>query len=254
MLRKKFGVIGLILCLFGQITIAQVVNVEKKRKGDENGFAGIIGMGFFLIDNGKHITQIKNEIDLQYKSGPHTFILLNDLSLMTVDEDDLINSGFQHIRYNYTIKDSSFITIEAFAQHQYNAIKLLKKRFLAGAGPRMRLLHSQKLSCYLGLIGMYEYEELTDSLNTISEFARLGSYLSLYWGITNNLAFNNITYYQPAFEYLNNYRVSSETTFQLRITKSLSFKIGLQTNYDSNPPENVQKLFYFWENSLSYEF
>jgi putative salt-induced outer membrane protein YdiY len=237
-----------------QLSFSQVVNIEKKRKGNENGFAGIVGLGFFLIDNGKHIMQLKNEIDLQYKTGSHTFIILNDLSLMTVDEDNIVNSGFQHLRYNYTVRDSSFLTIEAFAQHQYNALKLLKTRFLAGAGPRLRLLNSDQISCYLGLIGMYDYEELTDSLQTKTKYFRLGSYLSFNWNITDNLTFNNITYYQPAFEYLDNYRVSSETTLQLRITKSLSFKIGLQTNYDSHPPETIQKLFYFWENSLSYEF
>jgi len=244
----------LILFQLSQQALSQVVNIEEKRKGNQEGFAGIVGSGFYLIDTGKKISQFKNNIDLQYKKGRSTFIVLNELNLMTVDNDDVVNSGFQHFRYNYTLKDSSFLTLEAFAQHQYNALKLLKKRFLTGAGPRLRILDKEKLSCYVGLLGMYEYEELTDSLKTNEEFFRLGSYGSVNWKITDNLFLNNITYYQPAFNYLLNYRVSSETNFQLKITKSLSFKIGLQTTYDSNPPENIQKLFYFWENALSYEF
>lgn len=244
----------LFIVLLGHTCLAQVVNIEKKRKGNEDGFAGIVGLGFYLIDNGKHISQFKNEIDLQYKKGPHTFILLNDLSLMTVDNDNLVNSGFQHFRYNYTIKDSSSFTIEAFVQHQYNAAKLLEKRLLAGVGPRIRLINSKKVSCFIGIIGMYEYEQLSDSLRTKTELARLGSYLSFNWDIAENLSFNNITYYQPAFQTFTNYRISTETNLQLKITRSLSFKIGLQTNYDSNPPEKIQKLFYYWENALSYEF
>ncbi|MFN8257689.1 MAG: DUF481 domain-containing protein [Bacteroidales bacterium] len=235
-------------------TNAQVVNIEKKRKGNQDGFAGIIDFGFNLTDNGSKIFLLKNDIDLQYKKGPSTFIVLNNLNLMTIDNDELVNSGFQHFRYNYTLKDSGFITLEAFAQHQYNTRKLLKKRFLAGAGPRLRLVNSDKISCFLGLIGMYEYEELSDSAKTIKEYARLGSYLSFDWLITNNLHFNSITYYQPAFKYLDNFRVSSETTIELLITKSLSFKVGYQNTFDSNPPEGIQKMFYYWENVLSYEF
>jgi len=253
-MKKLWFTTILAFVLTSQLSIAQVVNIEKKRKGNEDGFAGLIGLGFYLIDNGKHISQFKNTIDLQYKKGPHTFILLNDLSLMTVDDDNLINSGFQHFRYNYTIKDSSFVTIEAFAQHQYNAIKLLEKRILAGFGPRFRVINADKVLFFMGLIGMYEYEQLTDSLRTKTELIRLGSYMSFNWDIAENLSFNNITYYQPAFQRFTNYRISSETNLQLKITRSLSFKIGLQTNYDSNPPENIQKLFYYWENALSYEF
>ncbi len=65
---------------------------------------------------------------MQYRKGASALILLNDLSLMTVDDDDLVNSGFQHLRYNYTVKDSSFFTLEAFMQHQYNTIKLMERR------------------------------------------------------------------------------------------------------------------------------
>ncbi len=253
-MKKVWFSVILSIIITSQICIAQVVNIEKKRKGNEDGFAGVIGLGFYLIDNGKHISQFKNTIDLQYKKRSHTFILLNDLSLMTVDDDNIVNSGFQHFRYNYTLKDSSFITIEAFVQHQYNAAKLLEKRLLAGVGPRFRIINSNKVSCFIGLIGMYEYEQLTDSLRTKTELIRLGSYLSFNWDIAQNLSLNNITYYQPAFQRFTNYRISSETNFRLKITRSLSFEIGLQTNYDSNPPENVQNLFYYWENALSYEF
>lgn len=244
----------ILLILLISNTFAQVVNVEKKRMGKKEGFAGVAGAGFYLIDNGKNIFQFKNTIDLQYKKRAHTIIFLNDLSLMTVDNDNLVNGGFQHLRYNYTVKDSSFFTIEAFAQHQYNSIKLLKKRFLLGAGPRLRILNTPKASCFVGALGMYEYELRSDSLKTIQELSRLSSYLSFTWDIIDNLNFSSITYYQPAFQNPENYRISSESSFNLKINQALSFRIALQATYDSQPPEDVQELFYFWENSITYEF
>ena len=85
---------------------------------------------------------------------------------MRVDKNNLVNARFQHLRYNYTFKDSSFFTIETFAQYQYNVIKLLKNRLLYGLGPRFRLLNGEKAHLYIGTLGMFEFERLSDSLKT----------------------------------------------------------------------------------------
>lgn len=253
---KTFYLLVILLNLIfaSESIIAQVINVEKIRKQNEDGLKGTISIGFFFIDNGKKISTFKNLIEVQYDKGPHTYILINDLSLMRVDKDNLINAGFQHLRYNYTIKDSSFFTIETFFQHQYNTIKLLKKRLLFGIGPRFRLLNTPKSLIYIGTLGMYENETLSDSAETRRSIMRLGSYLSFKWDILKNLSFSNITYYQPAFTDFKNFRLTSETGFQLKITDSFSFKTGFQVNYDSKPPENVQKKFCNWENELIYNF
>ena len=254
---KKVLLSTFIFILFSSISLTvfgQVVNIEKKRKGNQDGFAGALSAGFNLMDNGKNISQLKNNIDLQYKKGAHTIILLNDLSFMRVDEDDLVNGGFQHLRYNYTIKDSSLLTLETFVQHQYNTIKLMERRFLLGAGPRFRIVNSKKVEFFIAALGMYDYEQRSDSLRTKLEFARMASYVSFSWDIRENLSFRNITYYQPAIADFENYKLSSETSLGLKISDALSFKVALQTTFDSDPPENIQDLFYNWQNSLVYKF
>jgi putative salt-induced outer membrane protein YdiY len=252
--RILFFQLIFLIILSSEIVQAQVINIEKIRKYNEEGLAGTIELGFFYNDNGKKIATFKNNIEIQYDHGPNTLIFLNDLNLMRVDKDNLVNAGFQHLRYNYTINDSSFFTVEAFFQRQYNSIKLLKKRYLAGLGPRFRLLGTEKSRLYIGTLGMYEYEVLSDSVETSGKIARLGSYISFNWNILKNLSFSSITYYQPAFVDFQDFRLSSESSFQLKITGSFSFRIGIQANYDSNPPENIQKLFYNWENELTFNF
>lgn len=245
-----------ILCFFfiSNNVFSQVVNIEKKRKDNEGGFAGMVSLGLFFIDNGKDISQVKNDIDLQYRKKAHAIILLNNISFMRVNDADLINSGFQHLRYNYTVKDSSFLTFEALAQHQYNSVKLLERRFLLGAGPRFRLFETNKVSGYIGSIGMYEYEQRSDSARTLLEFARLSNYLSISWDISKSVSFNTISYYQPVITEFDRYRISTESSFGIKINEALSLKVGIQANYDSHPAENVQNLFYKWENSLKYVF
>lgn len=254
-MAKKYYVLFFILifCSF-QFSMAQVVNIEKKRKGNKEGFSGNLGLGFFFTDNGKKISQLKNIIDLQYDRKAHTLILLNDLNLMRVDNENLVNAGFQHLRYNYTVRDSSFFTYEAFFQHQYNPIKLLNRRLLLGTGPRFRFVDSRKAGLFIGILGMYEIEQLSDSLFTENRIFRMSSYLTFNWEILDNLHFNNISYFQPALSDFHNFRFSMESSFRLKITNGLSFKTGIQANYDSRPPEKIQKLFYFWENELTYSF
>jgi len=254
MIHTKRILFLFISILFIHFLNAQVVNIEKKRKGDSDGFSGKIALAFSATDNGTQILQLVNDIDLQYKKGASTFILLNNVGFMTADEEELINSGFQHLRYNYTVKDSSFFTLETFVQHQYNPVKLLVRRFLFGIGPRFRIINSDKISFYIGTLPMFEYEQLSDNLETITELIRFDGYMSLNFQITDNISFGNITYYQPNFENFDDYRVSSETSIKFKITNALKFKVSYQTTYDSDPPEDVTGLFYKFKNTLSYSF
>ncbi len=233
---------------------AQVVNVEKKRKGDQEGFQGKISLGFQILDNGKSVMQLSNNIDLQYRKGSHLILLLNDLNMMRVDDENIVNSGFQHLRYNYTIKDSSFFQLEAFGQSQYNPIKLLSQRIVAGFGPRFRLLNHPKAKIYFATPAMYEYEKLSDSLTTITRFIRLDIYASINWEITETLKIKSITYYQPHVSRFKDYRIASETVFSFKISDKLAFNTGFEATFDSEPPEDIQRLFYYWRNKLTFAF
>lgn len=244
----------LLFLFFWQNINGQVVNVEKKRKGEDEGFQGKIGFGFQLLDNGKNVMQFNNNIDLQYKNGAHLFLLLNDLNMMRIDDENIVNSGFQHLRYNYTLKDSSFLQIDAFGQSQYNPIKLLSQRFVVGLGPRLRLLNHNEAKIYIASPVMYEYEKLSDSLTSISRFIRLDLYASITWDISESLTMRSITYYQPHISRFIDYRISSETIFSFKITDKLEFNTGFEATYDSEPPEDIQKLFYYWRNKLSFSF
>ena len=254
MVGKEKLVMIAILIISSQTLFGQVVNIEKKRKENTNGFQGTIGLGFYLLDNGSKVIQFTNNIDLQYNTGAHTFLLINDFSLMTIDEESIVNSGFQHLRYNYTIKDSSFLTLEILGQHQYNPIKLLAQRFILGAGPRFRIFEVEKANLFAAIPVFYEYEKLSNSTSSITRLWRLDAYIALKWKINENLKIGTITYYQPAFKDFTDYRISSETIFTLKITNKLDFSTGFEVTYDSQPPIGIQKLFYYWRNKLKYSF
>ena len=243
-------IFSLTFVLFFTITsFSQIVNIEKKRK-QKNGFQTTIGLDLNLKESGTRILELKNNIDLQYSHKAHNIILLNDIKLLSVDGGSLINNGFQHLRYNYTLKDSSFLTLEAFGQHQYNEQKLLKKRIIAGGGPRFRILQNKNISWYFAPLVMYEFELLSDNENTETGLFRLDSYTNFRASIGKSVSFNLIAYYQPDFGNINDFRVSGESGFRFHINKYLSFAVNYAFDFDSDPPVDVQNTFWYFKNTL----
>ncbi len=230
-------------------TFSQIVNIEKKRKNIK-GFQAAIGLDFNIKDNGKQIIELKNSADIQYSYKAHTLIFLNNIKLLNIDKGSFVNNGFQHLRYNYTVKDSSFLTLEAFGQYQYNEQKLLTKRVLAGGGPRIAVSRKKNFSFYFAPLAMFEHELLSDSLNTETKYVRLDSYTNLYFNISDFVRFNHILYYQPRFADFADYRISTEAGLNFNISKNLAYKVSFAFDYDNQPPENVQNVFWYFNNKL----
>lgn len=250
---KKLSATILLITIFA-ISNAQIVNIEKNRKKQENGFQGTASFEFSIKETSKKIIEFKNIIDLQYKYNANTFIFVNSIKFLRYDTGNIINDGFQHIRYNHTFKDSSFVTSELFLQSQYNANKMLKKRYLVGAGLRFRIIDNEKISFFTAPLIMYEYEELEAETRNISQKIRLDWYANINLKIIKNINFNHITYYQPAINKLSDFRLSSETGIRYSITKNFALKMYYSADYDSQPPPNVQKLFYSLNTKLELMF
>ncbi len=250
----KHTILLFLAFFIGTNLYAQIVNVEKKRKGNSDGFQGMINAEFNLKENGSTILEFKNAVDLQYKKKSHTFIFLNNFRLLNVDKGALINDGFQHLRFNYTVKDSSALTLEAFGQYQYNEQKLLKRRMLLGGGPRFRLVDNEKLKFYIAPLAMYENELLSDEFETNIETYRLDAYTNIYLELSETVDFRMIAYYQPAFSDLSDFRLSGETGIRINFTKHFAYNISYSVDFDNDPPPDVQSIFYAWRNKLVFKF
>ena len=231
---------------------SQIVNIEKKRK-KKDGFQATVKLNFSIKENGKRILELKNNIDVQYSHKAHNIILLNDIKLLSVNSGSLVNAGFQHIRYNYTVKDSSFVTIEAFGQHQYNEKKLLAKRIIAGGGPRFRLIKNEIICWHFAPLAMYEYELISNETHSEYNLFRLDAYTNIHFLVSKSISFNLITYFQPNFNNFNDYRVSGESGLRFNLNKYLSFAINYAMDYDSQPPVDIQNTFWYFKNSLVFK-
>jgi putative salt-induced outer membrane protein YdiY len=241
------------LMLFFFQAKSQLVNVEKDRKDRKEGFVGSASLSLTLTQNTKQIFQGNNQIGVQYHKNTHTLLLLNNLGYMRVDGSNLINNGFQHLRYNYQFKPE-WLEFEAFTQHQYNTIRLLRQRFLLGAGPRLKVIETDKFTLFFAPLVMYEHEKLTDELRPQTDKFKGDFILSATLELNERIFFSHVTYYQPDFAAFNEYRLASDSRIQLKFTEKFSFEIILDLLYDSHPPGDIPNTFYTLKNGLKYSF
>lgn len=234
-------------------SIAQLVNIEKSRKDPKPGFQGHIDLNLTLNQNTRQIFETGTSAHLQYHKDRHTLLLLNNINFMRVEGDDLINNGFQHLRYNYTL-GGGFTIAEVFTQHQYNSIRLLQRRFLLGGGPRFRIYENDNLGLYIAPLVMYEQEKLNDEENTQTDKFKGDLYVSGTYTFNETVNFSHTTYYQPDFAAFNEYRIASDTGLELAFTERFSFLVTFSLAYDSHPPAEIPELFYTLRNGIKFTF
>lgn len=246
-----------LLLLFGLLSttsiLGQIINIESKRIGaTKDGWTGNIDFNFKYTQNTSKIWEFGNKAAFQYKKTKNTLLFLTDLKVIRKNNDDLINKGYAHIRYNRHFHDSSAFATEIFSQVQYNGIQKIKVRSLNGLGIRTKILGNDTINLNIGIAGMYEYEESTTFIyqNNI----RGSSYISFNWDINQKVRFKTINYYQPLLNNFSDFRISNESSLSLGITENLTFNTIFNLLYDTQPVEGIPNTITSISNGLRFKF
>ena len=250
-------IIVTLLCLISLSTVnAQIVNIENKRlSAKKEGFSGSIDLNFKLTYATKQLFQVGDKIKLVYLKKKHTTMFLTDHSLVKSNSSgEFVNKGFEHLRYNYTLKDSGKVSYEAFHQGQFNKIQKINLRLLVGTGFRFKIVDKKNFQLNFGTSIMAEYEELVLDELSISQDILSSNYVSFDAQLTSTFGINSITYFQPKLVDFGNYRVANETYLRFKLNKFLTFKIVYSLSHDSRDIQDVRKTNYTISNTLSFKF
>ena len=232
---------------------AQIINIEQKRLGvSDNGWHGNINFNLKYTQNTRKIWEFGNKAAFQYHKNKSNYLMLTDLKIVRNDNQDLINKGFAHFRYNRMLKDSGNISTEVFSQVQYNGVQKIKFRSLNGAGFRFKILGNDTINLNLGIAVMYEYEET--AIHEFHRNVRGSNYISFNWQISPKLSFKTINYYQPLLNLLWDFRFSNVSSLSFPLTKKLSFVASYNVLYDSNPVEGIPNMITSINNALRFKF
>lgn len=231
---------------------AQVLNIERERiKTDTIGWSGTGKLSLNLVSNTKKFTEAGLGLHVQYKTLRSLYLALSDYELIKSTEDDFSNKGMQHLRYNYRLNKT--ITLEAFAQAQFNKVLGLDFRGLVGTGPRFKIVGAEHIRIYAATAYMHEYEEPAGNLKTERNH-RLSSYLSLTLRLNDNLALINTSYYQPRFGHFKDYRLSHNLDLLMKISNHISYSLALEHLTDSRPIPGIPGKVYSIKNRLVFDF
>lgn len=251
-MQKQFSikiVAIFVLMLFGSLPMnAQIVNVEEKRLRNKDGLMGSIDIEFNFTKNKREVIELENNIQLSYKSGRHLFLFLNENEVIKDGDNDVLNNGYQHLRYNYSLTD--FVTAEVFSQYQFNQVQEIDKRILVGAGPRLGLIAKDSIKVNLGLQIMKEWEKTDEYQDNY----RSSNYLSVFWQINQSIIFISTTYYQPLLKNFDDYRISNESGMLFAISKRFSLEFTYEILYDTDVPEGVPETMYSINSGIVFSF
>ena len=232
--------------LFSTFSNAQVLNVENKRQIFENGLSGSIEFGLDYNRSKQTDWEFKMTSHLQWKREDWGVLLLNEINFDKGGDTEFSNEGYQHLRINRHLnKKYSF---ELFIQNQYDPIRDIANRRLAGVGGRYKLPHDN----FLGISSFYEYEKMVD--DDIFSTIRLSTYLNIQIQINSKFFIQNSFYFQPNSRNLLDYRVLEEFSLVFEISEKISCTNNFNILYDSEPPPGISKYIYRFENGFIYSF
>lgn len=232
---------------------AQIVNIEDKRSTFKDSIQLVeqLELGLNLTKNKTEVFSMNGKAQIEFTYYNKLLISITNFNFVKAGDQNFINEGFQHLRYNSKIND--WLTFELFGQVQYNERANIAIRALGGTGLRYQILKDRRDKIFLGTSYMYEFEEESTE-NIRHNNHRLNTYLSLSWHPQSNIQIASTSYYQPLFTNLMDYRLSSQTAVIFAFSKHLDFKTTFSIIYDSRAAVGAPKTIYRFLNSLRYRF
>ena len=254
-------VVGL-TCLFFLVGGAQAqVNIETLRRLDSKpGWYNDINLSLTYQSGNTDLLRFKSSLRSDYWFDKyHTF------GIATLQHGEqggklYTDKGFIHLRGARSIYEH--LGVEMFLQKQFNESILLRDRNLAGGGIRISVLKQRTntkntgLNLYLGIGAMWENEVINDDQHGHMEtnIIRSTNYISATWHIDKRFSVVITGYYQPYTQRFSDFRVLSESRFEVHVTKRVSINTRLNLRYDSEPPTDVEPHDVEIVNGLSYKF
>ncbi len=242
-----------LIILFSFESFAQV-NIESMRNEKDDVLSGFLQGGLNFQKSNIDILEANASVRLDYhiRKYKEKILFLGSYGLGRQDGKDFKNEMFAHLRLNaYPISKKSALSGEAFYQIQKDDFELLQIRQLFGCGGRIESSKNKSLRLAFGLGMMADHEKIKGVEHNV--VIRSTNYLSL---LHKTDKFNTfaVVYLQPRIVQPSDFRVLTEITNEIKITKVLSFNFTLSYRYDSDTPEGVIKNELKSNGSLKYNF
>jgi len=218
---------------------AQLINIESKRMHTDTVravFRGDLSTAF-TDNNGKDIFTFRGSLTTQLKSKnrKNIYFFTGDYNRIRSGGADILNNWFFHLRYNQQWNET--LRFESYLQWQRNSVLDVNRRYLVGAGLRLKLIDRPHMNLYLGQAYMYEIEQ-NDELGQEFYFHRHSAYLSASFSFPeSSISISNTLYFQPLYQNFSDYRILEQFKLEVPIVKKLLVFALIDYFYDRITPK-----------------
>ena len=233
---------------------AQVVNIESARMhSDTTGWMGGVNVTVNLSRSVSTVFGLNADAHLQYKSldEKNVYLLFANYGYLRGGGVKYIANRFVHVRYNRKI--NRWLRAEIFTQAQSNLVTQIEARYLAGVGPRFKIVKTGKFVLYAASLVMYEYERDATQPVVYHRDVRNSSYVSFDFSPRDNIEFVSTTYFQPLFGKWKDYRILNELNVLVKASRHFAVSLKWDYLYDQYPAGTAPRTNYTISGGLQFE-
>lgn len=242
--KKGFYLLVSLACLSGSFSANAIVSMEDVHLGKPPaGFTGSVDLNLIAESGNTQQKGAAAGVKLQWSQDKVTDFILMNYEYGEASGLKNKNKGFAHYRHIY--QRNAQLAIEGFSQASSDEFTNLTLRTLLGGGVRLKLAESSdKKAFLLGLGAFYEYEKIDTQYpdeDETEDTIRANTYLVIKYHFNDYVSLVNSTYYQPSLSYFSDFRLIEDLSLISRLNGSLSLKVGIDIDHDSEPPRDIEK-------------
>lgn len=223
---------------FWSLPCHSFINIESLRQGIKEGFSGSSGLQLSGASGNTDVFELGANSQNIFKERDHEYIFITNYKYGEASDLKNSNKGNGHLRYAQDFTET--LAWEVFGQMEFNEFQQLKLRTLLGGGLRLRLYEESGTSFFSGAGLFYEDETISEAPDQANFRGNL--YLSIRSLLSETTEFVLVTYYQPSFKRVNDYRIQATVGLETQVLKQLSWVNQLSYSEDSKPPIGIEKL------------
>lgn len=240
-MNKYLLTIGLLTCGLVQVpTALAIANIENERPNlPDEGLSGSVKIGLGGKSGDEEKESYEGAAKVVYRADQNIYLGLFAREYGSDHGERDEDNTFVHGRWTHLLDDQW--GVEAFGQWEKNEFKNLNSRVLAGGGARYTI--AQKRDVYSFVVGAGAFRE-NEKLNLVTyeehnRLWRMNSYYSYSHQINPQVALINTTYFQPATNNWDDYRVLFDAGIDVKLSDKLVLRLNYRLTYDSEPAQNL---------------
>ncbi|MCK4577205.1 MAG: DUF481 domain-containing protein [Candidatus Marinimicrobia bacterium] len=249
--------------MLGQTLLAQVNTEQLRQAVLTPGLHSSLDADFGLVSGNSKLMQATGSLRFDYLRGNgHSFVVIN--RQLGQADSLLINKGFVHGRFTRAFSDK--LSLETFAQNEFNDFIRLKSRNLAGGGFRVRWREAGPgdkkptgIRLHTGIGLMWEQERIlgaVDQADVKKNLLRSTNYLVFRWLPDERILMQATSYYQFDVQNPRDFRLLLDAGLAVTLTEKIALTVKIDSRYDHLPPAgfNLEKYDLELTSGLSYSF